>query len=376
LKLVLVVNGLDSGGAEKSTIKLCESLISDGHEVTLITISSKFDFFVLKNSILRINLDDQVKSRRQSPKRIGVNRLTHWVSSIEKCFELRKYLRTTNPDCVISMSAKVAVFTFFSTRFLGIAQIGSERIHPDSNIFSHGFMTDRLRPLIYRNGVILSVQTVGVVNWCKANWKSSSFLTPNHLTSFPADEEMESRLPVEMRKNEVLAISRDHPQKNLDFLLASWVFVEKVNPSAHLTLVGPENSSRVNALSEKLGIKNFSVQTRTEYLADFFNKSKLFVSTSRFEGFPNVVLEAISHGIPVITTPSCDVVEDFAKTGAVIVENGDDPQKFAGVIAKVLQDREQLSAMSQKALVLSKNYSWEQVGNTWYAAIAAAIDKK
>jgi UDP-N-acetylglucosamine:LPS N-acetylglucosamine transferase len=145
LKLVLIVNGLDSGGAEKSTIKLCESFLSDGHEVTLVTISSLFDFYTLKSSISRTDLGADGSRRRKFPQWTGINRLMHWFDSFNKSVKLRRLIMRVNPDCIISMSAKVAVFTYLSTRFLKYPQIGSERIHPDSKIYSHGVMTDTLR---------------------------------------------------------------------------------------------------------------------------------------------------------------------------------------------------------------------------------------
>ncbi len=372
LKLVLIVNGLDSGGAEKSTIKLCESFLGDGHEVSLVTISSLFDFYTLKSSISRTDLGADGLRGRRFPKWTGINRLMHWVDSLKKSVKLRRFLLDVNPDCIISMSAKVAVFTYLSTRFLKYPQIGSERIHPDSKIYSHGAMTDTLRPFIYRRHIILSVQTSGVVKWCKDNWAITGFLTPNHLASFPTKQDLGSSTPISLRRDEVLVVSRDHPQKNLDFLLNAWVFVEQLNPKAHLSLVGPENSSRLNGISKTLGLVNFSLQTRTEDLAEFFNGAKLFVSTSRFEGFPNVVLEAISYGLPVVTTPSCDVVDDFGKAGAAVVERSQNPREFAEVIVRALENKDKLSEMSQNALKLSKQYSWEQVGASWYVAIEAA----
>jgi glycosyltransferase involved in cell wall biosynthesis len=372
LKIFLIINGLDSGGAEKSTIKLCQSFLSDGHEVTLITISNKFDFYKLNESIRRINLDNPNKAKRKFPDGIGLNRPAHWADSFKKGVKLREILVQEKPDCVISMSAKVAVFTFLSTRFLSFPQIGSERIHPNPKVFSHGRMTDKLRPFIYKSGVVLSVQTAGVAKWCKENWKMGSFLTPNHLTNFPTDEELANSVPISMRQDEVLAISRDHPQKNLEFLLQSWVFVEKSNPNAHLSLVGLENSLRIESIGKKLGLLNFSCHLRTEQLTDFFGKAKLFISTSRFEGFPNVILEAISFGIPVISTPSCDLVEDFAKKEAVIVDYSENPEEFALTIIKAIKNNEQLALMSQNAINVSRIYSWDQVGKSWYAAIESA----
>jgi len=375
MKLILITGSLNSGGAEKSTIKLCESFIGDGHEVVLITISNQFDFYELNNSIQRINLEDSNGSKRKFPYRIGINRLAHWINKFKSGLKLRRILIRQKPDCIISMSAPVAVFTFLFTRFLDYAQIGSERISPDSKVFSHGVITDKLRPLIYRKGVILSVQTIGVQNWCKEKWKINSFLTPNHIVNFPTEHEFEKCLPIPSRNDNALVIGRDHPQKNLDFLLEAWVFVEKLIPNAHLTLVGPESSLRVETLSTSLGIKHFSVCERTEQLSNFFSKAKVFVSTSKFEGFPNVILEAISYGIPVVTTPSCDLVEDFAKAGAVLVDHTQSPEQFANTLVKLLENSDQLSELSRRGLELSKEYSWGKVGKTWYTAIAEAQKK-
>ena len=155
----------------------------------------------------------------------------------------------------------------------------------------------------------------------------------------------------------------------------SWVFVEKLIPNAHLTLVGPESSLRVETLGTALGIKHFSVCERTEQLSNFFSKAKVFVSTSKFEGFPNVILEAISYGIPVVTTPSCDLVEDFAKAGAVLVDHTQSPEQFANTLVKLLENSDQLSELSRRGLELSKEYSWGKVGKTWYTAIADAQKK-
>lgn len=376
VKLVLLINGLDSGGAEKSTLKLCQGLIQDGHEVLLVTITSSVDFYTLKTNLRRINLESSLDSRPLFVNQIkGFRRLFHWYLSFKKVVRLRRILVSEKPDCVISMSAKVTVFTFFATRFLNISQLGSERIHPDRAVFSHGYIVDKLRPWIYKHGVTLSVQTSGVADWCKRNWKVQGNVTPNHIEPLRLNSQTNVIPVLPHGEDLALAVSRDHPQKNLDFLLNTWSIVEKLNSELQLVLVGPEKTERVEKLSKNLSLNRFTPVVRTENTSPFFEKSKLFLSTSKFEGFPNVILEAISFGIPVITTPSCDLVEEFALHGAAIVVDSLDPEVFAQQIVDLFEDPERLSTMSHCAKVLAQKYSWEMVRDDWYLAIQNAITR-
>jgi GalNAc-alpha-(1->4)-GalNAc-alpha-(1->3)-diNAcBac-PP-undecaprenol alpha-1,4-N-acetyl-D-galactosaminyltransferase len=377
VKLILVINGLDSGGAEKSTLKLCQGLIQDGHEVLLTTITSSVDFYTLKSNLRRINLESALDKRPFFlNQRKGFRRLFHWYLSFKKILRLRRILVSEKPDCVISMSAKVTVFTFFATRFLNIPQLGSERIHPNRAIFSHGYIVDKLRPWIYKHGVSLSVQTNGVAEWCKKNWKVQGNVTPNHIETLPLDSQANVISTVLDREDIALAVSRDHQQKNLDFLLKTWSLVEKLNSELKLILVGPEKTERVENVSKNLSLTSFTPIIRTENTSPYFEKSKLFLSTSKFEGFPNVILEAISFGIPVITTPSCDLVEEFALHGAAIVVDSLDPEVFAQHIVDLFNNPERLSTMSHCAKILARKYSWEMVREDWYLAIQNAITRK
>jgi GalNAc-alpha-(1->4)-GalNAc-alpha-(1->3)-diNAcBac-PP-undecaprenol alpha-1,4-N-acetyl-D-galactosaminyltransferase len=373
LKIFVIINGLDSGGAEKSTIKLCEGLIEDGHSVELITMTSSSDFYLIPPVLPRVILDKSFNSQKRIfPSGLGFNRIIFWLNQIRRTLIFRDYIKKENPDCVIAMSASVSVFTFFSTRFLNLGIVGSERIHPDSRIWSHGFLTDLFRPYIYRHGMILSVQSKSVSEWCWENWNTKSVVTPNHLIQFPTSGPRINSSSATNGITEVLAVSRDHPQKNLDFLLQSWKYVEESMDKSRLSIIGPIDVNRLKELAVELNLENARILPRTDQLDAHYKEATLFLSTSHFEGFPNVVLEAISFGIPVVTTPSCDVVQDFANAGACFVEHSKNPREFAQTIIKILSNQEMLSQMSQNALELSKKYSWECVRTNWYHAIDLA----
>ena len=373
MKIFVIIDSLDSGGAEKSTIKLCEGFVSDGHKVKLVTLSSESDFYLIPEGIARITLDGEISPQnRKITSYPGLKRISFWTSQIHKGVILRKMIRSESPDCVIAMSASVSVFTYFCTRFIKLGTIGSERIHPSSEIWSHGFLTDLLRPFIYHNGMILSVQSKSVSDWCLENWNCTSVITPNHLSNISKSALKKSSYSSQKEFLEVLAVGRDHPQKNFDFLLSTWKHLEASPINFRLSIVGPADVSRLNQLVEKLNLKCVNVISRTVNLDNHYKKAGVLISTSHFEGFPNVVLEALSYGIPVVTTPSCDVVQDFEKAGACVVLETKDPEDFARAVIRIVSDTVVLSKMSQNAFELSTRYSWDQISKDWYKAIDSA----
>jgi GalNAc-alpha-(1->4)-GalNAc-alpha-(1->3)-diNAcBac-PP-undecaprenol alpha-1,4-N-acetyl-D-galactosaminyltransferase len=379
LKLLVVINSLDSGGAEKSALKLAQGLHQDGNEVALLTFTSDQDFYEPLSQFPRITLDTGVKEyRRVSHRSLVPRRVFFWIDQMFKLIRLRRIITHNKPDCVISISASVSVFVYIATLFLKTPQIGSERINPDKKVFSHGKIVDRMRPFIYRHGVILSVQTRGVQDWCKVSWACDSIITPNHLNLHPIksnfDKDFENfKIP---HDGLVLAIGRDHPQKNFDFLLQAWRQYEIIGGSRELKIIGPANPTRLNLVIEQLGIRNAQIIPRTPELSSFYKKAKVLVSTSRFEGFPNVILEALSFGIPVISTPSCDLIHEFESKGCCVLFEGSSAVEYAKLIKNTEENLSLIQKMSQSALEVSHSYAWQNVRNSWYECINHAITKQ
>ena len=378
LKILVAINSLDSGGAEKSALKLAEGLLADGNEVIFLTFTETLDFYEVPSQLRRVTLDNFNKQIWYSRFiLLFPGRLQFWWLQAQKLVELRKRIRTEKPDCVISISASVAVFMFISTIFMRQPQIGSERINPDSKIWSHGKIVDILRPFIYHHGVSLSVQTFGVKEWCLKEWHCESIITPNHLTWLPPAKVVTSDTSVSKNKKDkiVLAIGRDHPQKNFDFLLRAWSYYESIGGQEKLVIVGPADPERLQGLVGQLGIRNAIVDARTVDLSPYFLSAKLLVSSSQFEGFPNVILEGLSFGLPVLATPSCDQISDFEAKGCCVVADSNSISRFAVQLQNLVDNKLALEQMSIAAVEVSKTYTWINVRESWYDCIKEAVAK-
>ena len=118
-------------------------------------------------------------------------------------------------------------------------------------------------------------------------------------------------------KNEVLAVGRLHPQKGFDLLLRAWASVAPKHPDWTLRIVGEgENREVLNQLIKELKIDNSVLLNglSTDILADYQNCG-LFVLSSRYEGLPLALIEAMSCGC-------CCISFDCPHGPAELLDNG------------------------------------------------------
>jgi glycosyltransferase involved in cell wall biosynthesis len=140
----------------------------------------------------------------------------------------------------------------------------------------------------------------------------------------------------------ILAIGRLEPQK--DFALALKAFPE-LSPLTRARLVilgdGPDRP-KLQAMARQLGIAG-----RVEFpgyvtnVQDWLARAHLFLMTSRFEGFPAVLLEARAAGLPIITT-NCSLalpeIISSERHGEIL--SGREPQMIAGAIRRWLENQD------------------------------------
>lgn len=137
----------------------------------------------------------------------------------------------------------------------------------------------------------------------------------------------------------ILNISRFHKQKNHLLLIESFFNCLKKNKNLKLILVGSgyeENKIKLKInhlnLKEKILILN-----PTNDLDNIYKKADLYVHTSLYEGFPNVIAEAIANGLYCITTPSSSSINEiiFCKDFGNITQTFDQ-KELTKVILKSL----------------------------------------
>jgi glycosyltransferase involved in cell wall biosynthesis len=152
----------------------------------------------------------------------------------------------------------------------------------------------------------------------------------------------------------VLTVARLAPQKDYDTLLgaaASWADRDP-RPLVLAAGDGPEHDRLARLIGEH-GLPMRLLGRRTD-VPDLLAAADLFVMTSRWEGSPLVVQEAMAAGVPVVST-AVGGVPSLAGDGAVLVPSGD-PDAVARAVSRLLDDPSERAALVERARVVAARW--------------------
>lgn len=158
-------------------------------------------------------------------------------------------------------------------------------------------------------------------------------------------------------KVSICLVARAHPLKKLDDFLDVWAEIdENIKKEVNqVFLISTDKLDRFN-------LKGLTVIRPKDDLAiaEVFNKSKIFISTSLWEGFSLPPLEAMHCGVAVISSNSGGITE-YAKDNynCLLYKPGDKEQLKERLIT-LIQNDELRNKLSSNAKITIKNFSWEQ----------------
>jgi len=152
-------------------------------------------------------------------------------------------------------------------------------------------------------------------------------------------------------------VGRLTKKKGVEYLILAMRSVKDID----LLIVGDgPDRGRLEKMANGLRVK-FMGMISPENIYDYLREAKVLILPSLYEGLPNVILEAMSMGVPVIATRVGgvpDVIKD-RETG-LLVEPGR-VEELAISIKKLIEDDNLRRKMSKNCLKEAKKYSWDHV---------------
>lgn len=179
----------------------------------------------------------------------------------------------------------------------------------------------------------------------------------------------------------LIAVGRLEAVKGFDDLIKVYKLVNLKTQGTSLTLVGDgkEKNSLFEAvvkndLSSKVKMPGYLLQ---EDIDKLYNKSCLYIMTSHSESFGLVMLEAMSHGLPVVAFSSAEGARELIEDGynGYLISNRNEFE-MADKIIELLNDVDKLKKMGAYAYTSAKKYTKKVVVKTWEQLLDETNDKE
>ncbi|MGK7887259.1 MAG: glycosyltransferase family 4 protein [Crocosphaera sp.] len=357
MRLTLVISSLSSGGAERVMSIMANYWVSKSPawDITILTFDdgSQPPFYDLDSRISHIPL---ALAKNSANKVIGL-----W-NNLQRISKLRKAIYETNPNVIISFMTTTNVLTLLAKQGLDIPIIISERSVPAYNINK---LYRKLQWWIYptANGIV--VQTKGVANYFTHQWIKRINIIPNPvLLPKQVNSSSERLLP----KFSIIAMGRLEEEKRFDLLLKAFATVKESYPKWSLTILGEGSlRSELECLSQGLGIAHsVHLLGRVKNPNEYLKQADIFVMSSRFEGFPNALCEAMACGLPVISTDCPNGPREIIRDGidGILVLNQNLEALAEGMISLV-SDQKERQKLGNAAKEVTQRLSLDKIMGMW-----------
>jgi poly(glycerol-phosphate) alpha-glucosyltransferase len=173
----------------------------------------------------------------------------------------------------------------------------------------------------------------------------------------------------------VVMLNRLAPQKRVDVALRAWVRVAAEVPGAQLDVYGDGPlRDELQQLIDELGV-GASVRLRgaTDDRDAVFDRAALFLTSTAFEGQGLSIAEALSRGLPVVSTDARYGPREAIGDAGVLVPPGD-VDALADAVIELLQDDARRADLASRARRAAAAFTPGAVGPAIVAALRAAVD--
>ncbi len=351
MHLLLVTSSLECGGAERQMTDMANYWSGRGLRVTLATWTGPqtADFYDTDSRIRRVYLNDEATGR------IRVN--------LRRVFKLRRYLLESRPDAVLSFLTRSNVPTILSALGLGLRVVVSERTQPAHEI-GLPFEWRILRRMVYRYAAGIVCQTRATAEWIRKNWRTRACVIPNALRSLP-------RAAVK-REPLILGVGTLKREKGFDLLLQAYARISQGFPDWRVAILGegPERATLLR-LRDELGLRGrVEFPGRVRDVENWMARAGLVVQPSRFEGFPNTVLESMGMGAVVVSADCsagpAEMIDDGVNGRLVPVE---DVAALTRVMAELMAQPDLRSRLGREAMKVRERFRQESIMAQWEALL-------
>lgn len=355
MKVTFIIGSLQSGGAERVLTTLANHWVQKGWDITILTFSSAKSFYELDSRVKRVSLLSNYKSSYSA------------LQNLYTLYGLRTIIKKEKSDIFISFITLMNLFVLISTLGLKVPLIISERNYFDQ-------LTNKVKGFLRK---ILYPKADGMVVLSDYDYKKYPTVESKKIIFNLLNKKKLLDVKFEDKKNIAIAVGSLTQQKGFDMLIPA---LSKVNLENWKFYIIGEGSERValELLVKEYGLadKVFLIG-RKNNIFDYFKEASIFVLSSRYEGFPNVLAEAMAHGCASVAfdckTGPADMIQDNLNG---LLADANNITDLAGKIELLIADKNLREKFFNNAIRIREILDIDTITQSWESYIQETIEKK
>jgi len=348
MHITFITRSMWAGGAERVIAELCKYLVKKKIKCNIITYDDAEVLYDLPASVKIFPIGECSKKK--------------YLDKIMRYKKIREKIKELKPDVVLSMPEDIGIFVIPALLGTKIPVIVSERNNP--LVMPWKKETRLFRKIFYplASGFVFQTKEA-------ASFFSKKIQTKGIILKNPLDLE---RIPIaweKKRKKIIVGVGRLDKQKNFPLLIKAFSKFHLENNDYKLIIYG-EGHLRKNLESLASSILpkgSYHFPGRKNNILDLIKDAKMFILSSDYEGSPNVLIEAMAMGMPVISTdcPSGGSSELIKNGINGILVPVNDHEKMAAEMKKLEENEEFLISLSKEAYKIREMHKDYKILESW-----------
>ena len=364
MKVTMVISSLSCGGAERVMSRMANYWAEKGWTITILTLTREEPPF--------FELHPRVTYRPLSFKPFKNSSIRNIVNSLKQILVLRRSITENTPHVLISFIDKTNIVALWATIRMDLPVIISERISPEHYRIGRMWW-DALRRLTYPRATCLTVLTPDDLTYFSSALQRRGYVIPNPVvpsSDYHHEEEFDRNTKT------IIAAGRLTNQKGHDLLMRAFAAIASRCPGWSVKIWGEgELRTELETLRDHLGLQGrVFLPGRTERIYEEMKRADLFVLSSRYEGFPNALCEAMACGLPVISFDCSSGPRQIIRnaTDGILVPP-EDIGALSATMEKLITEPETRARLALQAPKIVERFGLEKIMEMWETVICDAI---